>query len=539
MLRQARILFAITVMLVGGAVLSPPEMLAHPPWEPFLNAVTGEPTIFAPIDRVRRTVALETVVGPRTAGAGKITAPIKGVVAPGLPNLLFVVDQVGKVWTVNLTTGVTTQFLDVSNLLVDLGVIFGEGCQPPVARGSTPSFDERGLLGLAFHPDFQTNGKFYTYTSEPVGPEPTFPSTCAPNCDHQNVVSEWTVAPGNPFGGVVGARRELMRVDWPQFNHDGGDLAFGPDRLLYISMGDGGGADDRDGQNFIVPYTCGTEAPIIGHGQGNAQNLTNPLGKILRIAPTYAPSDATGPANRSKNKEYWIPAGNPLVKNATDTTVVEIFAFGFRNPFRMSFDSQTGKLYVGDVGQNDIEEVDVVIRGGNYGWNIKEGTLIFCHNFNAEGFATPNPAQFSGRGCPALLPPNLIDPIAQYDTHHEGHSVIGGFVYRGSRIPELAGRYLFGDFSRLFKFPSGPHDYGRLFHVQPLAEGLAPIREFQIADGNQLTIALLGWGQDAAGELYVMGNVFGLPFAETVEEEVVPRGIVMRIAPHTEPTDND
>jgi glucose/arabinose dehydrogenase len=532
------ILLAIAVMLAVCVVLSPRATLAHPPWAPYLNAVTGEVTVFAPIEHVRRTIALETVIGPTTPGAGKITAPLKGVVAPGLPNLLFIVDQVGKVWTVHVTTGATAQFLDVSNLLVDLGVIFGEGCLPAVPRGSTPSFDERGLLGLAFHPDFQSNGKFYTYTSEPVGSDPTFPSTCAPNCDHQNVLSEWAVDPTNPLGGVVGGRRELMRVDWPQFNHDGGDLAFGPDGFLYISMGDGGGADDRNGQNFIVPYTCGAEAPIIGHGEGNAQNLTNPLGKILRIAPTYAPSVGVAATNRSKNKEYWIPSNNPFATR-TDNTIVEIFAFGFRNPFRMSFDSKTGQLYVGDVGQNDIEEVDVVVLGGNYGWNRKEGTLIFCHNFNAEGIATPNPGLFPGSGCPALLPPNLIDPIAQYDTHHEGHSVIGGFVYRGSRIPELIGRYLFGDFSRLFKFPSGPHDYGRLFHLQPRAEGLAPIREFQIADGNRLTIALLGWGQDAGGELYVMGNVFGLPFSETVGEEVVPNGIVMRIAPHTESPADD
>jgi glucose/arabinose dehydrogenase len=148
---------------------------------------------------------------------------------------------------------------------------------------------------LAFHPNFAANGKFYTYTSEPVNGPPTLPTTQPSGTppDHQNVVSEWTAAdPSNPAAGVTGGRRVLMRVDWPQFNHDGGDLAFGPDGQLYIAMGDGGGADDADGQLFIVPGTCGAEAPIVGHqGDGNAQKLNTPLGKILRIDvnPPFSP----------------------------------------------------------------------------------------------------------------------------------------------------------------------------------------------------------------------------------------------------------
>ena len=144
----------------------------------------------------------------------------------------------------------------------------------------------------------------------------------------------------------------------------------------------------------------------------------------------------------------------------------EIYALGFRNPFRFSFDSTRGDLYVGDVGQNDLEEVDIVVRGGNYGWPIKEGTLFFHHNDNAEGFASREPP------AGAAIPSNLRDPIAQYDTHHEGHSVIGGFVYRGRAIRDLVGRYVFGDFSLLFKFPLGPHDYGRIFWVIPGGAGL-------------------------------------------------------------------
>lgn len=297
---------------------------------------------------------------------------------------------------------------------------------------------------------------------------------------------------------VVG-RRELIRADWPQFNHDGGELQFGPDGFLYISMGDGGGADD-DG---------------IGHGDGNAQNLANHLGKILRI-DVHARDSSNGP--------YGIPDDNPFV--GISGALEEIYAYGFRNPFRFSFDRRTGTLIAGDVGQNDIEEVDVVVAGGNYGWNRKEGTLFFDPNGDERGFAT--------RDNPGDVPADVIDPIAQYDTHHEGHSVIGGFVYRGRMIRELRGQYVFGDFSGLFKLPSGPHDYGRLFHLSLRSLGrrhhrhkgrerLGRIREFHIVGGNALALSLFGFGEDANGELYAVGNISGVPFGDT--------GRVLRILP--------
>lgn len=236
---------------------------------------------------------------------------------------------------------------------------------------------------------------------------------------------------------------------------------------------------------------------MVGHGEGNAQNLTNPLGKVLRI-------DVNG--GNSANGQYGIPVDNPFV-GAGGGALDEIFAYGFRNPYRFSFDAITDKLFVGDVGQNDIEEVDVVVSGGNHGWSLKEGTLFFNHNGDAPGFATPLP--------PGPVSPDLIDPIAQYDIHHEGHSVVGGFVYHGNRLAELVGQYIFGDFSLLFKFPSGPHDYGRLFHLSPDGEkvnNLLAISEFHIAGGNSIALALLGFGQDAFGEIYALGNVSGLPF---------------------------
>ena len=394
-------------------------------------------TFFAPIQASGTKIKLEKV-------ADGLVSPLKGTIAPGLPNHLFVVDQPGILWAVNLATNTKTPFLNVGptglNRLVTLGVL------------GPNTFDERGLLGVAFHPNYQTNGLLYTYTSEPTAGAPTFPTTVPlPSTpDHQNVVAEWKANnPANPAAGVNPAsRRELMRVDWPQFNHDGGDLAFGPDDFLYISMGDGGGADDADGQEFVVADGAlpANTVPIVGHqGDGNAQKLNTPLGKILRI-------DVNG--NNSANGQYGIPADNPFVPGPG---LDEIFAFGFRNPYRFSFDSATGKLYVGDVGQNDIEEVDLVVKGGNYGWNAKEGTLFFHINGNDEGFASEVDNDRAS--------PDMIDPIAQYDTHGEGHSVIGGFVYHGSRIPQLKDRYVFGEFSRVFNFPSGPHNFGRLLYL--------------------------------------------------------------------------
>jgi glucose/arabinose dehydrogenase len=472
--------------LIIGAILAVLTSLvtapaaAHPPTAPYDN------TVFAPVrDGAGFKIGLDLV-------ADGFTAPLRGVLAPGERQSMYVVDQAGKLWAVNLASGSKSVFLDVSSRLVVLGVV-GPG-----------SFDERGFLGVAFHPDYGRNGKLYTYTSEPNSGPPTFATTLPAGtpADHQNVVAEWIAnRPGDPSAGVNPAsRRELMRIDWPQFNHDAGDIAFGPDGKLYIPTGEGGGADDTD----------------LGHsGDGNAQKLAVPLGKILRIDVD---------ARTSPNGQYGIPADNPFV--GMSGAVKEIWAYGFRNPFRMSFDTKTGILIVGDVGQNDVEEVDVIVKGGNYGWNRKEGTLCFDPRGTDPGVAF--------RDCSAVppLPPDLIEPVAQYDTHHEGHSVIGGFVYHGEAIPFLKGRYVFGEWSRLFAFPAGPDNYGRLLYLQQpdltKGSGLKQIQEFRGFASEaarlgltnpaqppaffQQTLSVLGMGQDTRGEVYVLGNRTGRPF---------------------------
>jgi glucose/arabinose dehydrogenase len=483
---------ALLSLLVGAPVD------AHPPDGPYDN------TVFAPVDD-ENGISLDL----RIVASG-LTAPLKGKTAPGDKRRLYVVDQPGQLWAIRLSTGEKTLFLDVSSRLVTLGVV-GPG-----------SFDERGFLGVAFHPRYARNGRFYTWTSEPnAGPPSPFPTTMPPGftADHQNVLAEWKAnSPGNPAAGATFVR-ELMRIDWPQFNHDAGDITFGPDGKLYVPTGDGGGADDEDGDQSINP-----PPGVVGHsGSGNAQKLTVALGKILRI-------DVDG--NNSANGQYGIPSSNPFVN--TPGAVKEIWAYGFRNPFRLSFDTETGRLYVGDVGQNDIEEVDLVVKGGNYGWNLKEGTAFFVGNGAAPGVATTTP--------PPNPPTGVIDPIAEFDTHHEGHSVIGGFVYRGSAFSRLKGRYVFGEWSRLFSFPNGPDNFGRLFYLRdrrPKLGKQSKIFEFDnfadVAEDLGLTdpaappaafrqtLSLLGFAQDRRGEIYVLGNKTGRPFGTT--------GVVLKLLP--------
>jgi glucose/arabinose dehydrogenase len=442
-----RIVFSLAVTVLALASFAAPATAVH------------EDVIPEPIRKGNLHIKLEQV-------ASGMTAPLWGTNAPIHRNRLYVVDQAGLLWRVNLRTGSKRVFLDVSDLLVPLGA-FGPG-----------TFDERGFLGLAFHPRYRSNGLLYTYASEPAT-EPadfsTMPRGVEP--DHQNVIREWRVPDPTDPSSVVdpNSSRVLLRIDHPQFNHNGGALNFGPDEMLYVSVGDGGNADDQG----------------VGHGRrGNAQRRSNPLGDILRIDPR---------GTNSANGRYGIPRDNPFV--AVEGVLPEIYAWGFRNPWRISFDSATGRLWAADVGQNDIEEVDVVRAGQNYGWRIKEGTFRFNPNGDEDGFTTVNRP-----GTPA----RLTDPVAQYD-HDEGVAVVGGFVYRGREIASLRGRYVFGDFAQTF------NNDGRLFFLRRDNT----IREFRYIGREALGFSLLGFGRDASGELYALVNSTGTPFGDT--------GLVLRL----------
>ena len=417
-----------------------------------------------------------------------LTAPIHLTHAPGDPNRLFVVDQVGWVRVILNGAMKAKPFLDVSDRIVELG-FFGSQDEG--------DFDERGLLGLAFHPDYNAPnqpgyGKLYTYTSEPIEGLADFSVPMPPGeaINHQTVIAEWSVDANNADRVNASSRRELLRIDQPQFNHDGGTIEFGPDGMLYIALGDGGSANDQ--------------AP--GHGElGNGQNPTNILGNILRIDPT---------GSNSANGAYGLPADNPFVGNPN--ALDEIYAWGFRNPYRFGFDRATGDLIVGDVGQDMVEEIDIVVAGGNYGWNIKEGSF----HFDPE----------TGQVHDVLdgLPEDLIDPAAEYD-HDDGITVIGGYVYRGSEIQELEGLYVFGDFSTQFFVPAGKLLYADL--------KTGEIKQFILGlNDRDLNLFVKGFGQDQDGELYLLagpnlgpfrssGQVYKIVRAECVPGVPSPQGL--------------
>jgi len=416
-----------------------------------------------PIPAIIQTGSVRIRLKPVASG---LTAPNWAFSAQEDTRHLYVGDQDGKLWRVDLTDGSKAVFLDLSNVLVPLGA-FGDG-----------SFDERGFLGFALHPQFTDNGLLYTYTSEPASEASNF--STIPNgasANHRTVIREWRLSPASLDQNLAAIEsvRVLLTIDQPQFNHNAGALNFGPDGMLYIALGDGGGADDRDGQQFAG-------GPIIGHGEtGNGQNTANPLGSILRIDPA---------GTNSANGQYGIPNDNPFA--GSNTVLGEIYAFGFRNPFRFSFDTLTGALIVADVGQNDIEEVNLVQAGGNYGWPVKEGRFRFDANGNDPGFVTNEP-----------VTGNFLDPVVQYD-HDEGTAIIGGFVYRGNAISALQQAYIFGDASR-----TGNGD-GRLFYTVG-----NEILEIDLTEREVTGFWVLGFGQDADGEVYVLGNATGVPFEAT------------------------
>ena len=358
----------------------------------------------------------------------------------------FVVDRVGKIYILNADdTRLKTPFLDLSDKLVELQA----------------DFDERGLLGLAFHPNYAENGHFYVYYSAPLR------ESAPDNWDHTTHVSEFTLLADKPNRADPASERILLEVDQPQFNHNGGALAFSPeDGFLYIALGDGGNADD-----------VGVGHPPMGH----AQDVTSLLGNILRIDV-----DRGWPG-------YAVPQDNPLVGREGHD---EIYSWGWRNPWRMSFDRGGDHgLYVATNGQNLWEAVYQASESGNYGWNILEGSHCFDPQLPNE--SPESCAQVGADGEPLHLPvieyPHLAN---QGDSPVAGASVIGGYVYRGAALPELTGRYVFGDWSSDFAEPKGqllmatvPNTPGALWSLTQIA---------------QLDAYVLGFGEDSSGELYAL-----------------------------------
>ncbi|HEY7087794.1 MAG TPA: PQQ-dependent sugar dehydrogenase [Tepidisphaeraceae bacterium] len=395
-------------------------------------------------------------------------------------NRLFVATHGGQIRLIKNGVLQGTPYVDLTAAPISIGIQGGSGS------------DERGLIGFAFHPDFNVAGSpgfghFYTYTSEPNVGTPTFThSEFAPagpgSIAYQNVLREWTVNPASD-SFATNSSTVLFSVAKQQTNHNGGGIKFGPNNYLYLSLGDGGGGDDFSGG-------AGTMTTTDGHTNltGNGQDTNVIYGKIVRINP-LSPTETPGSSDpASGNGKYRIPANNPFVGTAG---LDEVFIDGVRNPFRFSFDrANPNDLYIGDVGQTQREEVDLAhvnsITGSNnnYGWPFIEGTLDNSHY-----------AQ-SGAG--------TVAPIGEY-THGDGISISGGFVYRGSLIPQLVGKYVFGDLG------GAGGNTGRLFYMD--AAG-GTIRSLMIdPTGVQISGRLYSFGEDQSGELYTMwgnGNVIKL-----------------------------
>ncbi len=319
---------------------------------------------------------------------------------------LFVVEQAGRIWLVKMGQVNPTPFLDIGSIV-----------------GSDAN--EQGLLSVAFHPDYASNGFFFVNYTDKQG---------------DTVIARYSVS-GDPDAAASDSAKTLLTIDQPYANHNGGQLAFGPDDYLYTGMGDGGAAND--------PHN-------------NGQNLDALLGKILRL-------------DVDNGDPYGIPADNPFAANGQGSP--EIWSYGWRNPWRFSFDPATGDLYVADVGQNQYEEIHVELAGTpggqNYGWRIMEGSHCFDGNCDATS-------------------QGLVLPMAEYD-HGQGCSVTGGYVYRGRQYPALRGVYFYGDYCS-----------GLVWALRREADG--SWSQEQVASSGY---TISSFGQDEAGEVYVVNHSTG------------------------------
>jgi glucose/arabinose dehydrogenase len=361
-----RIAFGFAVLLILGACaetapaqIAPSQTALATNTLPAIPSSTSSPTVTPTIPEATETPAIEfplPIVALRSIAVG-LDKPVFLTHAGDGSGRLFLVEKPGRILILKKGVLLPEPFLDIRSQVKSTG-------------------NEQGLLGLAFDPKYVSNGRFFVNYID---------------TDGNTVVARYLVTPDNPDRADPASGTALLHIAQPYPNHNGGDLAFGPDGYLYIGMGDGGSAGDP---------------------QGNGQRLETLLGKILRI-------DVRGDA-------YAIPADNPFAGQADARP--EIWAYGLRNPWRFSFDRMTGDLYIGDVGQDTYEEIDFQPAGSaggqNYGWNLMEG----FHPYHGSNSA------------------DLVPPVAEYDHSNGNCSVTGGYVYRGSRIPTLTGTYIFGDY---------------------------------------------------------------------------------------------
>jgi glucose/arabinose dehydrogenase len=373
---------------------------------------------------------------------------------PGSGNFL-VADQAGTAHIVSRDGQRTDQpFLDVRSRLVKLN----------------SGFDERGLLGLALHPKYTENKKFFVVYSAPLR------EGAPAEWDHTMRLSQFT-ANADGQSAKADSEKVILEIDKPYFNHNGGMILFGPDNYLYFAVGDGGNANDQDERS----------KPKGRPEEGYAQNLQTHLGKILRI-------------DIDKGSPYAVPQDNPFLgKDAKP----EIWAYGLRNPWRISFDrGGEHELFAADVGQDGFEEVDIIKKGGNYGWRIKEG--FHCFNLADTRKPLPDCAETGANG------DRLIDPILEYKNFKaypraadaQGISITGGYVYRGKALNGWEGKYIFADWSRawvkadavLFAASKGSEGKWNWERIKPSTHP------------ESMAFYITGFGEDAEGELYIFTN---------------------------------
>ncbi len=296
--------------------------------------------------------------------------------------------------------------------------------------------NEEGFLGLAFHPKFKENRQFFVYYTTNDRP-------------HVSVLSRFTATGDGKVKGDTGSEVELLTIQQPFWNHNGGTIEFGPDGYLYVALGDGGKGND----------------PLM-----SGQDLSKLLGSILRIDVD----------NTSEGRAYAIPKDNPFIDN--ENAWPEIYAYGVRNIWRMAFDPKTNDLWAADVGQNEWEEVNLIVKGGNYGWSMREG----AHKFTLGG----------GKG--ADHNPDMIDPLVEYPhTDDWGKSVTGGAVYRGKSVPMLDGYYLYGDYvtGRLWALKYD-RDSKKVVENRSIAWNQLPVFTFgQTDDGEVLFSTMMAGGR--------------------------------------------